>query len=107
MTLNVHLAPQTEAWLIAEARIRGMVPADLVRRVIEERAATATATKATTAAPGIDAENAAAIAMLRQWVVEDATDDPEEIRKADEEVQELKRNMNANRAATGERLTFR
>src|SRR5580698_1583188 len=32
------------------------------------------------ATPVVDAENAAAIALLNQWIAEDATDDPEEIR---------------------------
>lgn len=54
----------------------------------------------------IDAENAAAIALLDSWLVQDSTDDPEELREAEEEFEELKRNMNANRFATGERLVF-
>ena len=58
------------------------------------------------ARPVIDAENTAAIALLEFWLQEDATDDPEEIRKSEEEYAELKRNLNANRAATGERLIF-
>jgi hypothetical protein len=56
--------------------------------------------------PVIDAENAAAIALLKAWREQDATDDPEEVRKAEEELAEFKRNMNANRAATGERLVY-
>lgn len=56
--------------------------------------------------PGIDAENAAAIALLKSWLEQDATDDPEEIRKAEEELAGFKRNMSANRIATGERLVF-
>ncbi len=51
----------------------------------------------------IDAENAAAIALLRSWREQDATDDPEEIRKAEQELEEFKRNINANRAATDDR----
>ena len=58
------------------------------------------------AKPVIDAENAAAIALLKSWREQDATDDPEEIRQAEEELAEFKRNMNANRAATGERLVY-
>ncbi len=54
----------------------------------------------------IDAENAAAIALLKSWREQDAADDPEELRKAEEEYAEFKRNMNANRAATGERLVY-
>ena len=58
------------------------------------------------AKPAIDAENAAAIALLRSWREQDATDDPDEIRQAEEDLAEFKRNMNANRAATGERLAY-
>ena len=58
------------------------------------------------AKPVIDAKNAAAIAYLDRRLKEEATDDPEEIRKSEEEYEELKRNLNANRAATGERLVF-
>ncbi len=46
------------------------------------------------------------IALLKSWLEEDATDDPEEIRQAEEELREFKRNMNANRAATGERIPY-
>jgi hypothetical protein len=104
MTLQIDLTPQTEAWLTAEARQYGLLPEDVVRRVIEERACAFT--PANHSAPSIDAENAAAIAFLDRKLKEDATDDPEDIRKAEEELQELKRNLNANRVATGERLVF-
>lgn len=50
--------------------------------------------------------NAAAIAFLRNKLQEECTDDPEEIRKSQEEFDELKRNLNANRDATGERRVF-
>ena len=56
--------------------------------------------------PVIDAENAAAIALLKSWREEDATEDSEDIRQAEEELEEFKRNMNANRADTGERLPY-
>ncbi len=54
----------------------------------------------------IDAENLAAIALLNSYLEMEATDDPEEIRRAEEELGEFKRNMNANRASTGERPVF-
>jgi hypothetical protein len=54
----------------------------------------------------IDAENDATIALLQSWIAEDATDDPEEIRKAEEELAEFKRNINAPRKEAGERLLF-
>src|SRR5438067_11399732 len=37
----------------------------------------------------IDEENAASIALLQSWLEEDATGDPEELRKAQEELDEF------------------
>lgn len=54
----------------------------------------------------ISAKNAAAIAYLKQRIAEEATDDPEEIRKADAEVQELMENLNRNRIESGEKPLF-
>ena len=48
MPLTLELAPQTEAWLSAEAQNRGVRPADVARAVLEERvAATPHSAKAT------------------------------------------------------------
>ena len=47
-----------------------------------------------------DAENDATIALLTTWLQEVATDDPEELRKAEEELREFKRNINAPREET-------
>ena len=58
------------------------------------------------AKPVVSAKNAAAIAYLKQRIAEDATDDPEEIRQADAEVQELMENLNRNRIEAGERPLF-
>ena len=100
MTLN--LSPQIEAKLTAAARQSGVEPAvlveDLLSRYLPEPIQTDSRL--------ISEKNAAAIAQLQAWLKEEATDDPEEIRKSEEELAEFKRNMNANRAATGERLVF-
>ena len=103
MTLNLELTPHAEAWLNAEARQRGLDLGDLVLRVIEERAANVPTARQS---PIIDAETDPTIALLRSWIAEDATDDPEEIRKAEEELIEFQRNMNAPRKEAGERLLF-
>ncbi len=58
------------------------------------------------AMPEVTAKNAAAIAYLRQRIAEEATDDPEEIREADAEVNELIMNLNRNRVESGERPLF-
>ena len=39
MTLSIELTPQSKAWLDAEAKSRGLKPADIIQRMIEERAA--------------------------------------------------------------------
>ncbi len=57
-------------------------------------------------APVIDEENAAAIAQLRAWVREEATDDPEEIRQSEADLNELILNLNRNRIDSGERPLF-
>jgi len=54
----------------------------------------------------LTAEQEAAIALLNSYLETEATDDPEEIRKAEEDLAEFKRNMNANRVVTDERLVF-
>ena len=103
MTLQVDFTPQMEAWINAQARQRGLRPADLVRRVIEESAATAPAPPY---AQDVDSKQDATITLLQSWIAEDATDDPEEIRQAEAELTEFKRNMNAPRREAGARLLF-
>jgi len=102
MTLTIDLTPAEEARLTAAARRAGEAPADVMRKLVTEHL------------PPIEdertreeiARNAPSIALLRSWLAEEATDDPDEIRRAEEELAEFKRNMNANRAATGERLLY-
>ncbi len=47
--------------------------------------------------PGLDKENVAAIAQLQAWRNEEATDDPEEVRRAEAELRELMQGLNRNR----------
>jgi AbrB family looped-hinge helix DNA binding protein len=53
-----------------------------------------------------DPQNASSIALLKSWLEEDATEDPEEIRQAEAELQEFKRNMNQPRKEAGARLLY-
>jgi len=46
------------------------------------------------------------MALMKAWLEEDATDDPEELRQAEEELREFKRNMNQPRKETGARLLY-
>jgi hypothetical protein len=58
------------------------------------------------AAPPVSTKNAAAIALLQSWLNEEKTDDPEEIRQADADVNEFMENLNRNRIESGERPLF-
>ena len=55
------------------------------------------------AAGAIDTET---LELLEAWAREDATDDPEKLRAAQEELDEFKKAMNENRAACGERILY-
>lgn len=55
---------------------------------------------------GSEEPNAASIALLQSWLAEDATDDPEEIRKAQAELEEFKRSINAERERAGSRRIY-
>lgn len=98
MTLTIDLTLAEEARLVAAARRAGLAAAEVARKLVTEHLPP-------TEGEG-DARNAASIALLQSWLAEDATDDPDEIRRAEEELAEFKRNMNANRSATGERLLY-
>jgi len=52
------------------------------------------------------AKQTATMALIKTWLEEDATDDPEEIRAAEEDLREFKRNMNLPRKQTGARLLY-
>lgn len=108
MTLNVDLTPEAEAWIQTEAIRQGVPPTEFVRKLVEQHVPPANGApeRVPQGAPVIDAENAAAIALLDSWLEEDATDDSEEIRRAEAQYEDLKRNLNANRAELGERLVF-
>lgn len=106
MTLNIDFTPQETAWLNAEAQQQGLPPAEIVKRLIDAQLAASAMPTPVRSAPTLTAEQEAAIALLTSYLETEATDDPEEIRQAEEELEEFKRNMNANRAATGERLVY-
>lgn len=56
--------------------------------------------------PTLAPKTAAAIAFLEARIAEGQAADPDTKRQAEEELEEFKRNMNANRAATDERLIY-
>ena len=52
------------------------------------------------------AQETPTMALMRKWLEEDATDDPEEVLRAEEELREFKRNMNQPRKEAGARLLY-
>jgi hypothetical protein len=93
MTLVIDLTPEEEARLQAAARSLGVDPVECARRVLAEHL------------PPVQ-PGAATLALFAAWEAEDATDDPEELAARQREWDELKADMNASRAATGEGLLY-
>ena len=48
----------------------------------------------------------ATLELLRSWRMQDATDNPEDVRAAEEEIAAFKRAMNENRLVVGESLLY-
>ncbi len=100
MTLNV--SAQIEARLLDVARQEGIDPANLVDKMVREyRLIVSTARLESK----LTAENDPLVARLENRIASAPTD-PDAIREAEEDLIDLMRNMNANRAATGGRLPF-
>jgi hypothetical protein len=100
MTLAIELTPDEEARLQAAAREQGLDPTDCARRLLIEHL------------PPLRADSAQAserdrtLELFEQWEAEDATDDPEEIARRNQEWEELKAQMNATRAELGAEPLF-
>ena len=94
MTLTINLTREEEERLHAAARKEGIDPAELVRKLV------------TAHLPPAYDENAASIALLQSWLAEDTTDDPEEMRKAQEELETFKQALNAERERAGARRIY-
>jgi hypothetical protein len=101
MRVTIEFAPGEERRLRAAAHAEGLEPAKLIQRVLHDHLPEAPFP------PGVSGRREAAIEMLERWRREDQTDDADELQRAEEELAEFKRNMNANRAVSGERPVFR
>jgi hypothetical protein len=124
MTLTIDVTPQEEAWLAAQAKQQGVPTAEIVKRLIDAQLPSVALEEASEnegeeidptqalfaqwakedATLGLDAKTVAAIAYLDARIEEGKNATPDERQLADLEVEELKRNLNANRADLGERL---
>ena len=98
--MTLSMSPQTEAKLAAIAQQEGVDPAMIVEKLISKYYPDAIGVKS------VDPANDASIALLQSWLTSDATDDPEDIRAAEQDLTEFERNMNAPRREAGARLHF-
>lgn len=100
--ISLYFSPTEEVRISTVARQIGLAPADYIKKLVAEHLPTVP----TESTPAIDSENAAAIVLLQSWMKEEATDDPEEILQAEEDLNELLQNLNKNRIESGERPLF-
>lgn len=102
MTVTLDLPPDMEAQISEEAAEKGQELPDYLLSLIQGRP--------TPKKPRVIysqeqlAKNQTAIAVLRQWREEDATDDPEEIARRQAEWEEFKKGM--NEAHTSDRVIY-
>ena len=104
MTLTIEFTPEQEARLLAAAHEQQLEPEEFIQQWVEHLPLLPVANP--TVIHSVDPENDASIALLQSWLAEDATDDPDEIREAEEDLEKFKRNMNAPRKIAGARLHF-
>jgi hypothetical protein len=100
--IALDFSPNEETQILAVAHQVGLAPAEYVMKLVKDHLPLVQ----TVSAPAVSKENTAAIAQLQAWLDEEATDDPGEIRQAEDELRELMQNLNRNRTATGERPVF-
>ncbi|MBI3946117.1 MAG: hypothetical protein HY321_09380 [Armatimonadetes bacterium] len=92
MTVTIDLPPGAQARLERTARARGVDVAGCARQIIEAGLATG--------------PHQALADLVQAWREEDMMADRAERNAREAEWQELKSNLNANRAAAGERVLF-
>lgn len=83
--MTITLSPELEARLKAEAARRGMDPSQFAAGLIE-RAITPAST-----------DNQATLDLFAKWEAKEATDDPEELARRQQEAEEFMQNLNRNR----------
>ncbi len=101
MNLVLNVPRPVAARIEEEAQRAGISPAALLTSVVLEKFAP----------PPLDVEsqkrlNAPSIALMEQWLRQSETEDPDELREAEEEARQFKRDMNAPRKEVGARLLF-
>jgi hypothetical protein len=100
MGLLIQFSPSEEERLRAAAARAGQDVAEYIRRLVAEHLPVSETTDRITESTDRTLE------LLAEWDADDATDDPEELARRDQEWEDLKAQMNATRAAAGARLLF-
>ncbi len=93
MTIQIELTPEEERRVRA-AEERGLDVTALLRGVLAGLPAPAEERRDRT------------LELLAEWAQQDATDDPEELARRDQELEEFKANINMSRAASGEEPVY-
>jgi hypothetical protein len=93
MELTIDLSPDEEVRLRVAAEKEGLEPEECARRLLTSQLPSLKPGEATRA-------------LFAAWAAEDATDDPEEIARRNQEWEELKAQMNATRAELGAEPLF-
>jgi hypothetical protein len=99
MSLHLNISPQVEARFKAAARRKGIDPASFFEQIVSSHLSSST--PETNTVPTVDAESAAVIALMDEWLAE-APVDQEGARQAKTEIDELMHNLNKNRIESGE-----
>ena len=104
MSRHLEVSPQVEARFTAITRQQGLDLATLFETMVTDYQSN-TKKNPAVQQPKFTAENDPLMAGLKARIAAAPTD-PDVIREADEDMQELMRNLYANRWATGERIPF-
>lgn len=85
MTLTITIPPELESRLKSEAARVGMNETEYAKRLLEQ---------GLVSAPAQPVVDQATLDLLAKWDAEDATDDPAEIARRQEEWEEFRKSMN-------------
>ena len=95
--MSITLLPEIEVRLEQDAKIRGLAPSELANSLLND-------TLTQTLSP--DEKKKARLAMYEEWRIRAENVTPEELERGNLELEELKANMNANRALEGRPPVF-
>ena len=94
MTISLEIRPDVEPRLLDEATRRGVDPSAMVAILVDQGLSAASPRPTlSTAEPG---RGDSLRELFAEWAAEDATDDPAEVQRRQQEFEEFKAGMTAN-----------